>query len=80
MLQRLEVAQVVAQGLLELGQREKEPIMGGPPPQHPPEALDDLELWTIAGQPYRTLERVMHFRRMLLHWGYGTESLPQRCE
>jgi hypothetical protein len=44
MLQRLVVAQVVAQGLRELGQREQEPMVGGPPPQHPPEALENLEL------------------------------------
>jgi hypothetical protein len=25
--------------------------VGGPSPQHPPEALNDLELGTIAGQP-----------------------------
>lgn len=50
MLQRLVVAQVVAPCVLELGEREKEPVMGGPPPQHPPEALDDLELWALTGQ------------------------------
>jgi hypothetical protein len=50
MFQGVVVAQGVAQGLLELGQRQKEPIVGGSPPQHPPEALDDLELWMIAGQ------------------------------
>lgn len=50
MFQSLVLAQAVAQGVLELRRRQKEPIGGGPSPQHPPEALDDLELWTIAGQ------------------------------
>ena len=35
MFQGLVVAQAVAQGMLELGQRQKEPIVGSPPPQHP---------------------------------------------
>jgi hypothetical protein len=51
MCQRVVVAQSVAQGVLELGQGQKEPIVGGLSPQHPPEALDDLALWTIARQP-----------------------------
>jgi hypothetical protein len=62
MFQGLVVAQALAQGVLELGQRQKEPIVHSPP-QYPPEALDDLELWAIAGQPIELQVRA-HFERL----------------
>jgi len=48
--QGLVIAQAVAQRSLELGYHREEPIVRGPTPQHPPEALDHLKLWTIARQ------------------------------
>jgi hypothetical protein len=51
MPERLVVAQTVVQRLLERAHRRKEPIVGRTPSQHPPEALDHLELGTVAGQP-----------------------------
>jgi hypothetical protein len=51
MSERLIIAQTIAQRLLERPYLCKEPIVGGAPPQHPPEALDHLELGTVAGQP-----------------------------
>jgi hypothetical protein len=61
MFQGLVVTQAV-EGVLELGQCQREPIAGGPPPQHPPEVLDDLELWAIAGQPV-ALQMNVRFER-----------------
>jgi hypothetical protein len=51
MLQRVVVAQTVAQRLLALSDGLKEPIMGRPASQYLPEALNHLEAWTRAGQP-----------------------------
>src|SRR3712207_3782382 len=49
MLACVVVAQAVAQGVREPGSRPKAPIMRGPPAQHLPETLNELELRAIAG-------------------------------
>jgi hypothetical protein len=59
MLQSLVGAQIVARGVPEPGWGRQEPVAGGPPPQHPPEALDGSALWATAGQP---IERGMRAR------------------
>jgi hypothetical protein len=48
--QGLVVTPAVASCGLELGRGQPEPIRGSPPP-YPPAALDDLELWAMAGRP-----------------------------
>jgi hypothetical protein len=63
MLQGLVGAQAVAQGLLALGQRQQAPIGGSPSPQSPPEALEDLGLWTVAG-PARALQMRARLARL----------------
>ena len=59
----LVIAQIVTQGLLERAHRDKEPIVGRTAPQHPPEALDHLQLRTIAGQPVQLDMRQLVERR-----------------
>jgi hypothetical protein len=59
MFQGLVVTQAVAQGVLGLGQRQHEPMVGSAPPPYPPAALADPELWALAGPP---IERQMRVR------------------
>lgn len=51
MPERLVIAQTVTPGLLERAHRRQEPVVSGPPPPSPPEALEHLELGTGAGPP-----------------------------
>jgi len=50
-LKCLVIAQATAERLPELGHPWEESIVRRPAPQHLPQTLDHLELWTIAGQP-----------------------------
>jgi hypothetical protein len=63
MVKCLVVAQAVAQGALELGSGPKAPMMRRPSAPHLPEALHELELWTIAGPSIALQMRTLAERR-----------------
>jgi hypothetical protein len=49
-LECLVIAQTAAERPPQLGHPWEESVVRRPAPQHLPQTLDDLELWTIAGQ------------------------------
>jgi hypothetical protein len=60
MLERVIVREAAPQRVFELSHGRKEPIMGGPSVQDFPEALDHLQLRTLAGQWIALHRRELH--------------------
>ena len=73
MFESLVVAETVAQGLLQPGLCGKEPIVRGPTPQHFPEALNDLQLRTVAGPSVQP-----ELWQLVEHLGHQATVMPGR--
>jgi hypothetical protein len=79
MLERLVVAETDTQGAFKVGECLKQPIVGRPLAHHVPEALDHLQLGTIAGeriecQMWKPLEHLVHGATVMPGRGVASNS------
>jgi hypothetical protein len=54
----LEVTDIVTERRPQRSHAGKEPIMGGPKAQYPPQALNEIKMWAITQQPIQTQMRM----------------------